>query len=110
MIVATDTDDVDGSDDDDDDDDDDDNDDDDDDNYDEGFSGGMNVIGIYGMNSRLIYDDYQGTTSPPVSEAIGYVTRRGSDIGDFALGEKADYVSVAAHSYIQFLLDSFEDI
>mmetsp|Transcript_9424 Transcript_9424/g.20061 ORF Transcript_9424/g.20061 Transcript_9424/m.20061 type:complete len:93 (+) Transcript_9424:365-643(+) len=69
MIVATDTDDVDGSD-DDDDDDDDDNDDDDDDNYDEGFSGGMNVIGIYGMNSRLIYDDYQGTTSPPVSELL----------------------------------------
>jgi len=53
MIVATDTDDVDGS---DDDDDDDDNDDDDDDNYDEGFSSGMNVIDICGMNSRLIYD------------------------------------------------------
>mmetsp|Transcript_4327 Transcript_4327/g.9790 ORF Transcript_4327/g.9790 Transcript_4327/m.9790 type:complete len:109 (-) Transcript_4327:345-671(-) len=108
MIVATDTDDVDGSD-DDDDDDDDDNDDDDSD-YVEGFSGGMNIKGFIEMNSSLIYDDYQGTTSPPVSEAIGYVTRRRSDNGDFARGEKADYVSAAAHSYIQFLLDSFEGI
>mmetsp|Transcript_19856 Transcript_19856/g.40591 ORF Transcript_19856/g.40591 Transcript_19856/m.40591 type:complete len:104 (-) Transcript_19856:50-361(-) len=101
MIVATDTDDVDRSDDDDDDED-------SDNDYDDGFSGGMNVIGFEGMNSRLIYKDYQGTTSPPFSELLITTIRQGSNNGDFALGEKADYVSVTAHSYIQFLLNSLE--
>mmetsp|Transcript_30430 Transcript_30430/g.61087 ORF Transcript_30430/g.61087 Transcript_30430/m.61087 type:complete len:101 (+) Transcript_30430:101-403(+) len=81
------------------DDDDDDDDNADDSDYNEGFSGGMNAIGFYGMNFRLIYDDYEGTTSL-VSEAIGHVTRRGGEDGDFALGEKADYMSAAAHSNI----------
>ncbi len=42
--------------------------------------------------------DYQGTTTLPVSEAIGCITRLGSDDGDIDLDDKGDYVSAAAHS------------
>jgi len=95
LIVATDTDDVDGR----------NNDDDDDD----GDSDSDYNIGTYGMKSKLIHDDYQRTTSP-VSEALISIIRRGSDYGVFALGEKKDQVSVTDLSHIQFLLDSFEHI
>jgi len=67
------------------------------------------VVGIYGIKSKLIYDDYPGTV-PLVSEACEKYNQARKQLWRLCSRRKVDYVSVTALSYIQFLLDSFEGI